>query len=390
MSVYTSKWHSNSTNVRFKSLKHDAIHLVLATLEWFAPLFARRLVSRLFFTPARRRLSGMETLRLSEGTPFSIFVHGKTVSCWKWGRGPAVLLVHGWNGRGIHLHHFIRPLVRAGYAVIAFDAPGHGDSAGKTSNFFEFTDAVRAFVKRGSGYRVCAVIAHSLGAAAAVNALAKENPPVNAVLIAPALKLKEILYSTFDRYGIPADLYRQMIELMEQKYGYSLQRDNPFGLLAAVAHPVLIVHDRDDGMIPYADAAAAARNYAAISLKTTAGLGHKRILTDPSVVEAAVRYVFHRQPLSTQIPPAAGSCTGPAGKMRGEETMGNLDVIVEDYRHADDGERLNLFLQWPSLRRDFILIEQREKPPANRQSTGEPRRALPSIWKRCRGLVNII
>jgi pimeloyl-ACP methyl ester carboxylesterase len=318
--------------------------------------------------------------------PFAIVVHGKAVRCWKWGRGPAVLLVHGWNGRGIHLHRLIRPLVRAGYAVIAFDAPGHGESAGETSSYFEFTDAVRAFVKPSSGYRVSGVIAHSLGAAAAVNALAKEKAPVSAVLIAPALQLKEILYGTFDRYGIPAALYRQMIAELEQTYGYSLQRDNPFGLLATIAQPVLIIHDRNDALTPYADTAAAARNYATIRLHPTVGLGHKRILTDASVVDAAVQYIIDRQPLPEKGPSAMQTRAGWAGR---EEKMRALDTIVEDYRHSDDGKRLNLFLEWPSLRSDFIRIEQREKPPANRQSAA-PQRAVPSFWRKCRAMVNII
>jgi pimeloyl-ACP methyl ester carboxylesterase len=183
------------------------------------------------------------------------------------------------------LYRFIRPLVESGYSVIAFDAPAHGESDGTTTSYFEFTDVVRAFIKADSGFDISAVIAHSLGAAAVINGLSKERTAVDTVLIAPALKLKEILYNTFDRYGIPANLYRNMIASFEKKYGYSLDHDNPVRLLRDLNRPVFIVHDRDDKMIPYMDSRKAAENHANVRVRITEGLGHKRILNDETVLE---------------------------------------------------------------------------------------------------------
>ncbi len=44
------------------------------------------------------------------------------------GRGPAVLLIHGLGSSWLTWRENIQPLARAGYTVIAFDLPGHGDS----------------------------------------------------------------------------------------------------------------------------------------------------------------------------------------------------------------------------------------------------------------------
>ena len=41
---------------------------------------------------------------------------------------PAVYLVHGWGGWRWQLDAFVAPLVEAGFRVVAFDAPSHGDS----------------------------------------------------------------------------------------------------------------------------------------------------------------------------------------------------------------------------------------------------------------------
>jgi len=64
-----------------------------------APGFAGGRAARLFLTPLPRRTASRwpEELRASlrhEPTTW----HGKPLDCWLWGRGPRVLLVHGWGG----------------------------------------------------------------------------------------------------------------------------------------------------------------------------------------------------------------------------------------------------------------------------------------------------
>ena len=89
---------------------------------------------------------------------------------WSWGEGPTVLLVHGWNGRATQLGAFVEPLLARGYRVVAFDAIGHGESAGKQSSLPEFANCIRQIADELGG--VYAIVAHSLGGAATTFALA--------------------------------------------------------------------------------------------------------------------------------------------------------------------------------------------------------------------------
>jgi alpha-beta hydrolase superfamily lysophospholipase len=95
-----------------------------------------------------------------------------------------------WSGRGIQFHRFIEPLVKAGYTAIAFDGPAHGSSDGRNTSYFEFTDVVRAFFDPELGLHIRGVVAHSFGAAAAINGLARQTDSPETVLIAPALMLR--------------------------------------------------------------------------------------------------------------------------------------------------------------------------------------------------------
>src|SRR5262245_3439937 len=117
----------NSTTVR----SHEPAVMPLVrvggrALSALAPSFAARVAERLFLTPPRHRRPAAEIALLEQAAARPLVVNGRRVEMWKWGRGPVVLLVHGWSGRGAQLGGFVAPLVARGFSVVTFDATGHG------------------------------------------------------------------------------------------------------------------------------------------------------------------------------------------------------------------------------------------------------------------------
>ncbi len=55
--------------------------------------------------------------------------------------------------------------------------------------------------------------------------------------------------------------------------------------------PALIIHDRNDDVIPYLSGAAIARAWKSARLMTTRGLGHRRILQSPEVIKEVVDFI---------------------------------------------------------------------------------------------------
>jgi pimeloyl-ACP methyl ester carboxylesterase len=253
-------------------------------------MLSKGIIKRMFFTPRTYKCTPVERKYLDNAKRFEIYLHDKAVKCWKWGSGPSILLAHGWNGRGIQLHHFIEPLILGGYSVVNYDAPGHGESPGRTSSYFEFTDTIRALLNSPNGHEIRGIIAHSLGGSAVVNSIEKENLPLDAVLIAPALRLKEVLYGFFDYVGVPTSLYAILIKEYEDQFGYNMHRDNPVNLLREIDSRILIVHDKNDPTIPYVDSKDISEKFPNIELHTTERLGHKKVLTDSEVVNLALDY----------------------------------------------------------------------------------------------------
>src|SRR5262245_30745683 len=112
-------------------------------LSTLAPTRAAGLAERLFLTPPRSRRPAAETTLLAAAHSHPCRVGGRRIHVSMWGAGPAVLLVHGWGGRGTQLGAFVEPLVADGFSVVAFDAPGHGESERGTVTIPEMVMAAR-------------------------------------------------------------------------------------------------------------------------------------------------------------------------------------------------------------------------------------------------------
>jgi pimeloyl-ACP methyl ester carboxylesterase len=208
---------------------------------------------------------------------------------WTWGSGPTVYLVHGWGGHAGQLAAFVRPLVTAGFTVVAHDAPSHGASgpghAGRgSSDIIEFAQSLDAVAaEHGPAH---AVIGHSMGAMAAV--LAIQHGWLGAerlVMIAPMVDVRDAFPVFGARLGLGERTLRRLARRVERRVAMPLDSFD-LAALAPRLQPtsLLAVHDRDDRETPYTTTEALVARWPDAELLTTHGLGHRRILRDPDVV----------------------------------------------------------------------------------------------------------
>ena len=272
----------NSTNVR-------VVGAVLRAVAAVSPGLAAAALETLFITPRRRPAPVRERPWLAGSESWTVRAGARDVVVRCWGTGPAVLLVHGWEGRGSQLGPFVAPLSAAGFRAVAFDAPGHGDSPGRRSSLVEMAQAVGAVARDVGG--VHGVIAHSLGAAAVTAAIDAGLRPERAVFLAPPADAGRFLYALAAALGLDAEIARRAQRRTERRLGVAWERVRLAGLAPSMSTPLLVFHDRGDREVPWASGAEVARRWPGSRLVTTSGLGHRRILRDPDVVAGAVGFL---------------------------------------------------------------------------------------------------
>lgn len=272
-----------STNVRF------------AASAWLFPELAGALAERLFLTPPRGRDAAATALDLIDARSTTLEHKGRHIAMWRWGSrdAPAVLLAHGWGGNAAQMRPFVFPLLCAGYRVIAYDQPAHGVSEGKLTALPDFAEVFGEVAAYHGG--VHGVIAHSLGGAAAALALASGKAFYRRiVLVSPPSDL--VGYSRrFARwYWMPEPVRKAMQAAIEERYGVRWEELELARVAPRLAAKALVIHDRDDRMIPWRQGNAVAQHWRGARLMTTQDLGHGRILQDEAVTAAAVDFIDAR------------------------------------------------------------------------------------------------
>lgn len=137
-----------------------------------------------------------------------------------------------------------------------------------------------------------AVIAHSLGANAALLAM-KAGLAVNcAILIAPNVDVAFAMETFQLMFGLPPKAIVGLRRKIERRFGPSIWHDVGGDRAAReIRTPGLVFHDPDDPQVPFVGTERLVRAWRGSTLVEAPGLGHGAITRDASVIERAVAFL---------------------------------------------------------------------------------------------------
>ena len=207
------------------------------------------------------------------------------VATWSAGSGPAVLLVHGWEGNHADMEAFVTPIVRASRRAVAFDLPAHGESAGEFASLWDLATALEDVAAWCDG--ADAIVAHSAGCAAASIALGRGLEARKVAFVAPPLRYEHFIRFAAQRQGLDGDRLVAAFDTL----GYEIDRLDIRTNAASIDVPLLIVHSRDDRICAAENATKICDAWKNSTVEFVEGLGHTRILRDPAVVERIATYI---------------------------------------------------------------------------------------------------
>lgn len=251
----------------------------LRAIELAFPSKAAQAAFELFCTPYSKRKIYEEPPVFKQAEKLSFSFQNHKIHGFRWRpqsyNGNKILICHGFDSNSYKFARYIEPLLSNGFEVLAFDAPAHGLSTGKTITALLYSDMIlQAHSDYGPFY---GIIAHSFGGIAAALALEKlkDNPLKKLVLIAPATETTRSL-NDFCRYLYISEKLKQGLEKLIVQIGgqpsswYSVAR-----IIQSITIPTLWVHDKGDRITPYEDMKFLTElNLPSVKFIITEGLGH--------------------------------------------------------------------------------------------------------------------
>ncbi len=268
-----------------------ALRAIIHSICRFNPRLATELLLFLFLRPRRRPLTYIHQLPAG-ARPIAIFHNLRKLKGYEWGKGQkTVLLAHGWESHLGHMMHLVNPLVDAGFKVLAFDAPGHGQSPQLYSDMIDFGEAVREVLEQHAP--IYAIIGNSFGGAASALTL-QRNKFVSVerlVLVSPMSHILQHI-DIFDRLmHVPDEIMPRVLAGIENRIGMRISQCDVYKAIKQFQMRGLLIHDKDDEVIPVLSSRMLAGIWRNASYIETTGLGHRGALQDKQVIDEIIAFL---------------------------------------------------------------------------------------------------
>ena len=246
-----------------------------------------------FFSPTQYEVKPRDREIIAQGNNYRLPFEGGELAVTSWGDdGPSVLLMHGWSGARAQMTGFVVPLMEAGYRVVAFDQPAHGESDGQMTNILEIAPAMDLIAKRDGPFY--AIISHSFGTLVTSYVLVERDfpPPSRLIYLGSFNRLLDSL----PRFQVLAKLPDSIMDGLQDMIYTNFGKD----VLDAIWNekmtqridiPALLFHDSADNVTPIADSRAIVRVWRSARLIETNGLGHRGALQSADVHRQVVEFI---------------------------------------------------------------------------------------------------
>jgi len=270
--------------------KPKTASLLVNVIARIAPSISARITYQFWTATKHTQRRPVEQARLQSAKKSTLTIENEKIAVYSWGTGPTVLLLHGWNGRATQYYVFIETLLAHGYGVLAFDAPGHGDSSGNNASLNQIVQVIKKLDTEYGEFE--AVIAHSFGTTVAVNALKKGLRSKALIGISSPADYYLLLKSFTVNFALKEKAEKAFLAFLKKRNGLnSFDEISIHHLAKEMNLPCLVVHDENDRQVPVSEAHKIINAWPAAELYVTKGNGHSRVLYSQDVIDKCICFL---------------------------------------------------------------------------------------------------
>jgi pimeloyl-ACP methyl ester carboxylesterase len=267
------------------------------TISKLAPATAGRMAFELFCTPYPKYKKRKAPAIFHHATKRMVVLTNQTkIHGFEWlpnkPNDQTVLIAHGYASYAYKFEHYIAPLLKMGYRVLAFDAPAHGQSEGKHIHVVVYQEAIQKIMEHIGP--IHHFIGHSLGALT-LSMIAENIDEAEArkfVLIAPATKTTTTFANFFKMMHLNEVTKAAFLQDVSNRTHHSVEYFAADRALTNYHGPLLWVHDEKDVVCPYEDIINFKEKAPSnIKFLITNGLGHNKVYKTAEVMDQIMAFL---------------------------------------------------------------------------------------------------
>ena len=251
--------------------------------------YASKKALNLFASPRKGRYTEAQRKIISTALFEEVTFDGVSIATYRWkGNGKTILLNHGWESNASRWSYILEDLKAQDYNIIALDGPAHGRSGGKLFNAVLYSEFINVIAKK---FQPEVVIGHSVGGMASVFFM--HSFPLDSVEKMVLLGAPAHFTGVFSRYkslmGYNNRISNGLDSIVLERFGKPVDYFSAANFARTINAKGLIIHDKNDKIIPYEDALLFSNRYKNSELISTNGFGHG--LKDPSLTPKIIEFI---------------------------------------------------------------------------------------------------
>ena len=274
-----------------------AVNLIRTKFKVLSKISKKRAAQQAFdlFVTPQSRVRKPPSIIIQKAEELTLEFQGLKTYGYRWNHKTGekkLLILHGHESSAVNFDHYVLPMAKKGYEVVAFDAPAHGKSGGKKINALDYKNYIKEVLAQYGPFT--SFISHSFGGLAL--SLALEELPHDdswkVVLIAPATESTTAINNFFRFLKLDDDVRKEFDDLITAANNlppswYSVSRASQ-----NIKARVLFLQDKQDLLTPLSDVEPIIEKaYPNFQFVITDGLGHRKIYKDKSSLKVITDFL---------------------------------------------------------------------------------------------------
>lgn len=266
---------SNLKTVKYW-IKAKSVGFVLNCISFFNSKKAGNLAYQIFSHPNDGKLNSY-TVFLDKAHKIVIPFKNHKIQTYHWkGEKETILLIHGWESNSTRWQGMIQYLKKKKYNIVSLDAPGQGMSSGKEFNSVLYARFINEVCQK---YKPTFLVGHSLGGMTMFYAQSKYQFPFVKKMVglgSPNI-FNRITLNYKNLLSLNNRTYKAYLNVFTTNFKIDTSLYNTEKFIEKIDIPLLIIHDKNDLIVPYNDALQIVNKNPRVSFITTENLGHSLV-----------------------------------------------------------------------------------------------------------------
>lgn len=259
------------------SFLHKLTGLLINIISLFSSRIAGRIALFLFTKPFKGKPNEKQSDFLDTAFREELKLDNTPIMTYRWlGKKQTILLAHGWESNSARWQDLITNLKKRDYGVVALDAPAHGRSGSNRFNAIIYSEFIKVASER---FEPNIIIGHSVGGMASAYFQFKYQKEYikKIILLGAPSEFKDVLERYSNMLGYNKRVRKQINQIIQERFGNAPEEYSTAKCFEQIIAKGLIIHDKEDDIIPYNDAIQIQAKYKNSVLITTEGFGHSLI-----------------------------------------------------------------------------------------------------------------